>query len=106
MHYALDRIKDNSILFPDVSMTPTIPWSPNRYMNTSKSKIGWECSAAFLRAEGGNLSWNRKQAMLLISAEGFRGGSETVLNKTRAMIVPEDPRGSEGQNPLRGMSQG
>ncbi|KAJ7423981.1 hypothetical protein BTVI_07975 [Pitangus sulphuratus] len=30
MHYALDRIKDNSILFPDVSMTPTIPWSPNR----------------------------------------------------------------------------
>ncbi|OXB75572.1 UNVERIFIED_CONTAM: hypothetical protein H355_015688 [Colinus virginianus] len=33
MHYALDRIKDNSILFPDVSMTPTIPWSPNRYKN-------------------------------------------------------------------------
>ncbi|KAJ7416845.1 hypothetical protein WISP_68213 [Willisornis vidua] len=30
MHYALDRIRDNSILFPDVSMTPTIPWSPNR----------------------------------------------------------------------------
>ncbi|XP_044838879.1 probable helicase with zinc finger domain isoform X1 [Mauremys mutica] len=30
MHYALDRIKDNSILFPDVRMTPTIPWSPNR----------------------------------------------------------------------------
>uniref|UniRef100_H3ARD5 Probable helicase with zinc finger domain n=1 Tax=Latimeria chalumnae TaxID=7897 RepID=H3ARD5_LATCH len=30
MHYALDRIKDNSILFPDVSLTPTIPWSPNR----------------------------------------------------------------------------
>ncbi|XP_023676139.1 probable helicase with zinc finger domain isoform X1 [Paramormyrops kingsleyae] len=30
MHYALDRIKDNSILFPDTSMTPTIPWSPNR----------------------------------------------------------------------------
>ncbi|XP_013914314.1 PREDICTED: probable helicase with zinc finger domain [Thamnophis sirtalis] len=30
MHYALDRIKDNGILFPDVSMTPTIPWSPNR----------------------------------------------------------------------------
>ncbi|XP_067314224.1 probable helicase with zinc finger domain isoform X5 [Pseudorasbora parva] len=30
MHYALDRIRDNSILFPDVSLTPTIPWSPNR----------------------------------------------------------------------------
>ncbi|KAG8129284.1 hypothetical protein E2320_016421 [Naja naja] len=30
MHYALDRIKDNGILFPDVSMAPTIPWSPNR----------------------------------------------------------------------------
>nr|XP_045015179.1 probable helicase with zinc finger domain isoform X1 [Jaculus jaculus]XP_045015180.1 probable helicase with zinc finger domain isoform X1 [Jaculus jaculus]XP_045015181.1 probable helicase with zinc finger domain isoform X1 [Jaculus jaculus] len=30
MHYALDRIKDNGILFPDISMTPTIPWSPNR----------------------------------------------------------------------------
>ncbi|KAI1896747.1 hypothetical protein AGOR_G00098000 [Albula goreensis] len=30
MHYALDRIKDNSILFPDVTLTPTIPWSPNR----------------------------------------------------------------------------
>ncbi|XP_077380130.1 putative helicase with zinc finger domain isoform X2 [Festucalex cinctus] len=33
MHYALDRIKDskdNSILFPDVSLVPTIPWSPNR----------------------------------------------------------------------------
>uniref|UniRef100_A0A670I1P7 Helicase with zinc finger n=1 Tax=Podarcis muralis TaxID=64176 RepID=A0A670I1P7_PODMU len=30
MHYALDRIKDNGILFPDVGMTPTIPWSPNR----------------------------------------------------------------------------
>ncbi|KAJ8264102.1 hypothetical protein GJAV_G00145180 [Gymnothorax javanicus] len=30
MHYALDRIKDNGILFPDVSLTPTIPWSPNR----------------------------------------------------------------------------
>ncbi|XP_077184514.1 putative helicase with zinc finger domain isoform X2 [Paroedura picta] len=30
MHYALDRIKDNSILFPDISMTPTIPWSPTR----------------------------------------------------------------------------
>ncbi|KAA0705294.1 Zinc finger domain [Triplophysa tibetana] len=29
MHYALDRIRDNSILFPDVSLTPTIPWSPN-----------------------------------------------------------------------------
>lgn len=52
MHYALDRIKDNSILFPDVSMTPTIPWSPNRYTNTLKSKIGWECSTEFLRADG------------------------------------------------------
>uniref|UniRef100_A0A8C7W2Q2 Helicase with zinc finger n=1 Tax=Oncorhynchus mykiss TaxID=8022 RepID=A0A8C7W2Q2_ONCMY len=31
MHYALDRIKDNGILFPDASLTPTIPWSPNRY---------------------------------------------------------------------------
>lgn len=31
MHYALDRIKDNGVLFPDISMTPTIPWSPNRY---------------------------------------------------------------------------
>ncbi|KAM6972573.1 putative helicase with zinc finger domain isoform 1-T1 [Aplochiton taeniatus] len=30
MHYALDRIKDNTILFPDASLTPTIPWSPNR----------------------------------------------------------------------------
>ncbi|KAJ8283665.1 hypothetical protein COCON_G00025150 [Conger conger] len=30
MQYALDRIKDNGILFPDVSLTPTIPWSPNR----------------------------------------------------------------------------
>uniref|UniRef100_A0A8C6NM02 Probable helicase with zinc finger domain n=1 Tax=Nothobranchius furzeri TaxID=105023 RepID=A0A8C6NM02_NOTFU len=30
MHYALDRIRDNSILFPDVSLVPTIPWSPNR----------------------------------------------------------------------------
>uniref|UniRef100_A0A4W4E9T9 Probable helicase with zinc finger domain n=1 Tax=Electrophorus electricus TaxID=8005 RepID=A0A4W4E9T9_ELEEL len=30
MHYALDRLRDNSILFPDVSLTPTIPWSPNR----------------------------------------------------------------------------
>ncbi|ERE69215.1 putative helicase with zinc finger domain protein [Cricetulus griseus] len=30
MHYALDRIKDNGVLFPDTSMTPTIPWSPNR----------------------------------------------------------------------------
>uniref|UniRef100_A0A4W6FSB9 Probable helicase with zinc finger domain n=1 Tax=Lates calcarifer TaxID=8187 RepID=A0A4W6FSB9_LATCA len=25
-----DRIKDNTILFPDVSLVPTIPWSPNR----------------------------------------------------------------------------
>lgn len=31
MHYALDRIKDNGVLFPDTTMTPTIPWSPNRY---------------------------------------------------------------------------
>ncbi|KAL2101165.1 hypothetical protein ACEWY4_002926 [Coilia grayii] len=30
MHYALDRIKDTGLLFPDVSLTPTIPWSPNR----------------------------------------------------------------------------
>ncbi|EPY86444.1 hypothetical protein CB1_000313047 [Camelus ferus] len=30
MHYALDRIKDNGVLFPDITMTPTIPWSPNR----------------------------------------------------------------------------
>uniref|UniRef100_A0A8C2IE76 Probable helicase with zinc finger domain n=1 Tax=Cyprinus carpio TaxID=7962 RepID=A0A8C2IE76_CYPCA len=30
MHYALDRVRDNGILFPDVSLTPTIPWSPNR----------------------------------------------------------------------------
>uniref|UniRef100_A0A7N6BP44 Probable helicase with zinc finger domain n=1 Tax=Anabas testudineus TaxID=64144 RepID=A0A7N6BP44_ANATE len=30
MHYALDRIKDNTILFPDISLVPTIPWSPNR----------------------------------------------------------------------------
>uniref|UniRef100_A0A8C5HCT5 Probable helicase with zinc finger domain n=1 Tax=Gouania willdenowi TaxID=441366 RepID=A0A8C5HCT5_GOUWI len=30
MHYALDRIKDTTILFPDVSLVPTIPWSPNR----------------------------------------------------------------------------
>lgn len=38
MHYALDRIRDNSILFPDVSLTPTIPWSPNRYEHTQKPK--------------------------------------------------------------------
>ncbi|KAM9456834.1 putative helicase with zinc finger domain isoform 2-T2 [Clarias gariepinus] len=30
MHYALDRLRDNSILFPDVGLTPIIPWSPNR----------------------------------------------------------------------------
>uniref|UniRef100_A0A673JQ55 Probable helicase with zinc finger domain n=1 Tax=Sinocyclocheilus rhinocerous TaxID=307959 RepID=A0A673JQ55_9TELE len=30
MHYALDRVRDSGILFPDVSLTPTIPWSPNR----------------------------------------------------------------------------
>uniref|UniRef100_A0A8C5R894 Probable helicase with zinc finger domain n=1 Tax=Leptobrachium leishanense TaxID=445787 RepID=A0A8C5R894_9ANUR len=30
MHYALDRIKDNGILFPDLSTTVPIPWSPNR----------------------------------------------------------------------------
>ncbi|XP_075418227.1 putative helicase with zinc finger domain isoform X1 [Tenrec ecaudatus] len=30
MHYALDRIKDNGVLFPDITLTPTIPWSPNR----------------------------------------------------------------------------
>lgn len=30
MHYALDRIKDNTILFPDINLIPTIPWSPNR----------------------------------------------------------------------------
>ncbi|XP_021572105.1 probable helicase with zinc finger domain [Carlito syrichta] len=30
MHYALDRIKDNGVLFPDISLAPTIPWSPNR----------------------------------------------------------------------------
>uniref|UniRef100_G3UIX4 Probable helicase with zinc finger domain n=1 Tax=Loxodonta africana TaxID=9785 RepID=G3UIX4_LOXAF len=30
MHYALDRIKDNGVLFPDITMNPTIPWSPNR----------------------------------------------------------------------------
>ncbi|KAM3865303.1 putative helicase with zinc finger domain [Diretmus argenteus] len=30
MHYALDRIKDNGILFPDIGLIPTIPWSPNR----------------------------------------------------------------------------
>uniref|UniRef100_A0AAR2LR08 Probable helicase with zinc finger domain n=1 Tax=Pygocentrus nattereri TaxID=42514 RepID=A0AAR2LR08_PYGNA len=30
MHYALDRLRDNGILFPDISLTPTIPWSPNR----------------------------------------------------------------------------
>ncbi|CAG06126.1 unnamed protein product, partial [Tetraodon nigroviridis] len=30
MHYALDRVKDNTILFPDVGLVPTIPWSPNR----------------------------------------------------------------------------
>uniref|UniRef100_A0AAY4CHQ0 Probable helicase with zinc finger domain n=1 Tax=Denticeps clupeoides TaxID=299321 RepID=A0AAY4CHQ0_9TELE len=30
MHYALDRIKDTRLLFPDISQTPTIPWSPNR----------------------------------------------------------------------------
>ncbi|XP_036195783.1 probable helicase with zinc finger domain isoform X5 [Myotis myotis] len=30
MHYALDRIKDNGVLFPDITMTPTIPWSPTR----------------------------------------------------------------------------
>ncbi|KAM3922155.1 putative helicase with zinc finger domain [Leptodactylus fuscus] len=30
MHYALDRIRDNGILFPDLSATPPIPWSPNR----------------------------------------------------------------------------
>ncbi|TRY58413.1 hypothetical protein DNTS_005206 [Danionella cerebrum] len=30
MHYALDRIRDTGILFPDVRLTPTIPWSPNR----------------------------------------------------------------------------
>lgn len=38
MHYALDRIRDNSILFPDVSLTPTIPWSPNRYEHTQRPK--------------------------------------------------------------------
>lgn len=31
MHYALDRVKDNGVLFPDITMAPTIPWSPNRY---------------------------------------------------------------------------
>ncbi len=36
MHYALDRIRDNSILFPDASLTPTIPWSPNRYEHTQR----------------------------------------------------------------------
>lgn len=30
MHYALDRIRDNGILFPEISATPPIPWSPNR----------------------------------------------------------------------------
>ncbi|XP_010854355.1 PREDICTED: probable helicase with zinc finger domain isoform X2 [Bison bison bison] len=30
MHYALDRVKDNGVLFPDITMAPTIPWSPNR----------------------------------------------------------------------------
>uniref|UniRef100_A0A8C9YA04 Probable helicase with zinc finger domain n=1 Tax=Sander lucioperca TaxID=283035 RepID=A0A8C9YA04_SANLU len=30
MHYALDRIKENNILFPDIGLVPTIPWSPNR----------------------------------------------------------------------------
>ncbi|XP_073435910.1 probable helicase with zinc finger domain [Dendrobates tinctorius] len=30
MHFALDRIRDNGILFPDLSATPPIPWSPNR----------------------------------------------------------------------------
>ncbi|XP_043941030.1 probable helicase with zinc finger domain [Protopterus annectens] len=30
MHYAVDRIKDIRILFPDDSITPAIPWSPNR----------------------------------------------------------------------------
>ncbi|XP_069807997.1 probable helicase with zinc finger domain [Dendropsophus ebraccatus] len=30
MHYALDRVRDNGILFPDLSATPPIPWSPNR----------------------------------------------------------------------------
>uniref|UniRef100_A0A674MH22 Helicase with zinc finger n=1 Tax=Takifugu rubripes TaxID=31033 RepID=A0A674MH22_TAKRU len=30
MHYALDRVKDNAILFPDIGLVPTIPWSPNR----------------------------------------------------------------------------
>ncbi|KAI4903994.1 hypothetical protein NFI96_024214, partial [Prochilodus magdalenae] len=30
MHYALDRLRDNGILFPDIGLTPTIPWSPNR----------------------------------------------------------------------------
>ncbi|XP_051775027.1 LOW QUALITY PROTEIN: probable helicase with zinc finger domain [Erpetoichthys calabaricus] len=30
MQYALDRIKDTDILFPDTSLIPTIPWSPNR----------------------------------------------------------------------------
>ncbi|XP_075704043.1 putative helicase with zinc finger domain, partial [Rhinoderma darwinii] len=29
MHYALDRIRDNGVLFPDLSATPPIPWSPN-----------------------------------------------------------------------------
>ncbi len=38
MHYALDRIRDNCILFPDASLTPTIPWSPNRYEHTQKPK--------------------------------------------------------------------
>lgn len=54
MHYALDRIKDNSILFPDVSMTPTIPWSPNRYnsTNTPTLKIAWQCSTEFLITDG------------------------------------------------------
>lgn len=31
MHYALDRVKDNGVLFPDIAMAPAIPWSPNRY---------------------------------------------------------------------------
>ncbi|XP_066443394.1 probable helicase with zinc finger domain [Eleutherodactylus coqui] len=30
MHFALDRIRDNGVLFPDLSATPPIPWSPNR----------------------------------------------------------------------------
>ncbi|KAF3852034.1 hypothetical protein F7725_005389 [Dissostichus mawsoni] len=53
MQYALDRIKDNGILFPDIALNPTIPWSPNR------------CAVG--RAAGPRLNAKQKEAILAIT---------------------------------------